>query len=53
MPVHKTTTLENLRHDMIEIAEEKGDFTNPDVVAISRKLDELIVEAQIEYSVNF
>lgn len=36
----------DLRCQMLKVAEEKGSLTDPDVVAISQRLDVLIVDLQ-------
>lgn len=38
--------MNDLRYQMIKIAEEKGSLTDPDVVAISQRLDVLLVDLQ-------
>lgn len=38
--------LQSLRHKLYKIAEEKGSFTDPDVLAISEEADQLIVALQ-------
>lgn len=38
--------VEYLRQKMISLVEEKGSFTHPDVVAISQRLDQYIVQIQ-------
>lgn len=38
--------LQSLRLKLYEIAEEKGSFTDPDVLAISEEADQLIVALQ-------
>lgn len=40
------TQLQSLRHKLYEIAEAKGSFTDPDVIAISEEADQLIVALQ-------
>lgn len=40
------TQLQSLRHKLYEIAEEKGSFTDPDVLALSEEADQLIVALQ-------
>ncbi len=40
------SAIENLRYKMIEIANEKGSFIAPEVLAISQQLDLLLVEEQ-------
>ena len=39
-------TIEELRCRMIELAEEKGHLSDPAVLAISRKLDSIIIVEQ-------
>ena len=41
------TTIEELRYDMISIAEETGNLCDPEVIRISQQLDEWIVIAQL------
>lgn len=38
--------LQSLRHRLYKVAEEKGSFTDPDVIAISEEADQLIVALQ-------
>lgn len=38
--------LQSLRHKLYEVAEAKGSFTDPDVIAISEEADQLIVALQ-------
>ncbi|URN96020.1 MAG: aspartyl-phosphate phosphatase Spo0E family protein [Candidatus Pristimantibacillus lignocellulolyticus] len=46
--------LQSLRHKLYEIAEAKGSFTDPDVIAISEEADQLIVALQyIERQENY
>lgn len=40
------TQLQSLRHKLYEIAEARGSFTDPDVIAISEEADQLIVALQ-------
>ena len=40
-------TIEELRNDMISVAEETGNLCDPEVIRISQQLDEWIVLAQL------
>lgn len=39
-------TIENLRRKMIQLANEKQTFLDPEVITLSQQLDKLVVQAQ-------
>lgn len=42
----KKVAIEQLRHKLIALALERGSLTNPEVIAISQELDDLLIRAQ-------